>query len=219
MSVPAPQDEAIKDPVSHDPASNDLAANGLGGIEDADVDVRRRRSYLVFLPLVVFLALAGLLLVRLFAGDASRLPSALIGAPAPAFALEPIKGLDKPGLATADLKKGGVTLVNVFASWCVPCREEAPALMLLSQTGVRIVGIAYKDQPENTRRFLGLEGDPYQAVGADESGRTGIDFGVYGVPETYVVKGDGTIAAKIVGPLTEDNIRSDLMPAIEKAKS
>ncbi len=186
--------------------------------EDAALEPVRRRSYIVFIPLVVFLALAGLLLARLFAGDASRLPSALIGVPAPAFALEPVKGLDRPGLATADLKTGSVTLVNVFASWCVPCREEAPALMLLSQTGVRIVGIAYKDQPENTRRFLGQDGDPYLAVGADESGRTGIDFGVYGVPETYVVKGDGTIAAKIVGPLTEDNIKSELMPAIAKAK-
>ena len=89
---------------------------------------------------------------------------------------------------------------------------------MLSQSGVRIVGIAYKDKPENTRRFLGQDGDPYKAVGADTSGRTGIDFGVYGVPETYVVKGDGTIAAKIVGPLTEDNIRDQLMPAIDKAK-
>ena len=189
-----------------------------GDAEDTTADAVRRRSYIVFIPLVVFLALAGLLLARLFAGDASRLPSALIGAPAPVFALQPVKGLGKPGLATADLRKGGVTLVNVFASWCVPCREEAPALLLLSQTGVRIVGIAYKDQPENTRRFLRQDGDPYQAIGADESGRTGIDFGVYGVPETYVVKGDGTIAAKIVGPLTEENIKGELMPAIEKAR-
>ena len=185
---------------------------------DAPDDLPRRRSYIVFLPLVAFLAVAGLLLARLFAGDASRLPSALIDKPAPAFVLGPVTGLAKPGLATADLKTGKVTLVNVFASWCVPCRQESAALMLLSQSGVRIVGIAYKDQPDNTRRFLGQEGDPYQAVGADESGRTGIDFGVYGVPETYVVKGDGTITSKIVGPLTEENIRDQLMPAIEKAK-
>ena len=90
--------------------------------------------------------------------------------------------------------------------------------MLLAQGGTRIVGIAYKDRPDDTRRFLGMEGDPYAAVGADVSGRTGIDFGVYGVPETYVVKGDGTIAAKIVGPLTEENIQGQLMPAIAKAK-
>jgi cytochrome c biogenesis protein CcmG/thiol:disulfide interchange protein DsbE len=183
-----------------------------------DAEPARRRSYIVFIPLVVFLALAGLLLLRLFAGDASRLPSALIGKPVPAFALGPVTDLGKPGLAAADLKQGQVTLVNVFASWCVPCRQEAPALLLLSQGGQKIVGIAYKDKPENTRRFLGQEGDPYAAVGADLSGRTGIDFGVYGVPETYVVKGDGTIAAKIVGPLTEDNIRDELLPAIAKAK-
>lgn len=178
-----------------------------------------RHSLLVFLPLVLFLALAGLFLLRLFAGDASRLPSAMIGKPVPAFALGKVDGLDKPGLATADLKTGQVTLVNVFASWCVPCRQEQSALLLLSQSGQRLVGIAYKDQPENTRRFLGQDGDPYQAVGADVSGRTGIDFGVYGVPETYVVKGDGTIAYKVVGPLTEDNIKNELMPAIARAKA
>ena len=181
-------------------------------------DAPRRRSLLVFLPLLGFIALAGLLLLRLFAGDASRLPSALIGHPVPSFALAPVEGLGKPGLMTADLAVGQVTLVNVFASWCVPCRQEAPALMLLSQGGTRIVGIAYKDRPDNTRRFLGAEGDPYAAVGADVSGRTGIDFGVYGVPETYVVKGDGTISAKIVGPLTAENIRGELLPAIAKAK-
>ena len=187
-------------------------------MSDIDVEPPRRRSYIVFLPLIAFLALAGLLLARLFAGDASRLPSALIGKPVPTFALAPVTGLDKPGLSNADLAKGQVTLVNVFASWCVPCRQEASALMQLSRSGQRIVGIAYKDEPDNTRRFLGASGDPYQAVGADLSGRTGIDFGVYGVPETYVVKGDGTIAAKIVGPLTDDNIRDDLMPAIARAK-
>jgi cytochrome c biogenesis protein CcmG/thiol:disulfide interchange protein DsbE len=179
----------------------------------------RRRSLLVFLPLIVFLALAGLLLLRLYAGDASRVPSALIGKPVPGFALGKVEGLDRPGLATADLKTGQVTLVNVFASWCVPCRQEQAALLLLSQSGQRLVGIAYKDKPENTRRFLGQDGDPYQAVGADLDGRTGIDFGVYGVPETYVVKGDGTIAYKVVGPLTEDNIKSELMPAIARAKA
>ena len=189
----------------------------VAGLEP-DAEQPSRRSLVVVLPLVAFLALAGLLLLRLFAGDASRLPSALIGHPVPAFALAPVAGLDKPGLAAADLAKGQVTLVNVFASWCVPCRQEAPALMLLAQTGTKIVGIAYKDRPDNTRRFLGTEGDPYAAVGADVSGRTGIDFGVYGVPETYVVKGDGTIAAKIVGPLTEENIQDQLLPAIARAK-
>ena len=177
-----------------------------------------RRSWLPFLPLIAFLALAALLLLRLYAGDASRLPSALIGKSVPSFALAPVTGLNKPGLATADLKAGQVTVLNVFASWCVPCREEAPALLALAKSGRRIVGIAYKDQPANTIRFLGEDGDPYQAIGVDITGRTGIDFGVYGVPETYVVQGDGTILAKIVGPLTDDNIRDELMPALAKAK-
>ena len=185
---------------------------------DGDHAEPTRRSLLVFVPLVLFLALAGLFLLRLFAGDASRLPSAMIGKPVPAFALAPVEGLGKPGLAAADLKTGQVTLVNVFASWCVPCRQEQAALLLIQQSGQRIVGIAYKDKPENTRRFLGDDGDPYQAVGADLTGRTGIDFGVYGVPETYVVKGDGTIAYKVVGPLTEDTIKTELMPAIARAK-
>lgn len=188
---------------------------------DPATEPSARRSFLVFLPLVLFAALVGfILLPRLMSGvDASRVPSALIGKPVPDFVLAPIDGLGKPGLASADLKAGQVTLVNVFASWCVPCRQEQPALMELARIGIPIVGIAYKDKPENSRRFLGAEGDPYKAVGADITGRTGIDFGVYGVPETYVVKGDGTIAYKVVGPLSEDNIKSELMPAIARAKA
>ncbi len=185
--------------------------------DDEVVEVRRRRSMLVFLPLVAFLALAGLLLARLFSGDASILPSALIGKPAPTFALAPVAGVDKPGLATADLTKGGVTVVNVFASWCGPCRSEAPQLGELARRGVHLVGIAYKDKPQDTRRFLNQLGDPYARIGADEDGRVGIDFGVYGVPETYVVDGQGVIQAKIVGPLTDDNVKAELLPAIARA--
>ena len=180
-------------------------------------EARRRRSLLVFLPLVVFLGLAALFLVRLFAGDASRLPSALINKPVPDFALGPVTGLSVPGLSSADLK-GKVTVVNVFASWCIPCHEEHATLMRLSAQGLNLVGIAYKDEAENTRRFLGQDGNPYRAVGADTSGRTGIDFGVYGVPETYVVRADGTIVDKIVGPINEDVIRDTLLPAVAKAK-
>ena len=187
-------------------------------VDDDVVEVRRRRSPIVFLPLLGFVAVAGLLLTRLFSGDASILPSALIGKPAPSFALAPVSGTDRPGLATTDLAKGGVTIVNVFASWCVPCRAEAPQLADLSRRGVRLVGIAYKDKPQDTRRFLNQLGDPYAQIGADEDGRVGIDFGVYGVPETYVVDGKGVIQAKIVGPLTDDNIKVELLPAIAKAQ-
>ena len=176
-----------------------------------------KRSWLVFLPLVVFIGLAGLLLLRLSAGDASRLPSALIDKPVPSFTLAPVAGLGQPGLATADPKQGEATILNVFASWCVPCREEASSLMTLAQSGHRLVGIAYKDQPDSTRRFLEEGGNPFSAVGSDASGRIGIDFGVYGVPETYVVSGRGTIVAKIVGPLTADNIKGELLPALAKA--
>lgn len=183
------------------------------------------RVRLVLLPLIIFGAIAALFLVRLFAGDPSHLPSALIGREVPHFDLPPVAGLtDRPGLSDADLRQGHVTIVNVFASWCVPCQQENPQLLALSQNaalhkdGVRLVGIAYKDKPENTRRFLGEAGDPYARIGADVSGLTGIDFGVYGVPETYVVKGNGKIAYKYVGPLSPDAITSTLLPQIAKAQ-
>ncbi len=168
-----------------------------------------RRRIFVLIPLVVFLLLAGLFLVKLFSGDPSRLPSALIGKPVPTFSLPALEGLTKdgtpvPGLASTDLK-GGVTVVNVWASWCAPCREEHPVLMELSKMpGVRLVGINYKDDPENARRFLGALGEPFAAVGADEKGRAAIDWGVYGVPESFVIAPDGTIAYKQVGPLTSE---------------
>ncbi len=149
----------------------------------------RRRRWSVFLPLIIFLALAVLFLLRLFAGDVSRLPSALIGKQVPVFSLPPVERLDgHAGLTDADFRKGHVTLVNVFASWCVPCHQEHGFLMqlaadaTLTAAGVQIAGIAYKDEPENVRRFLGQDGDPYQAIGADRTGRTAIDWGVYGVP-------------------------------------
>ncbi|QXX75180.1 DsbE family thiol:disulfide interchange protein [Methylovirgula sp. HY1] len=194
-------------------------------VEDAAPEPVTRRSQLVLLPLVFFAALAALFLVRLFAGDDSRLPSALIGQEAPHFDLPAITGLTgHPGLSDADLRHGHVTVLNIFASWCVPCHQEHPFLLSLSQDatlakeGVTIVGIAYKDKSENIRRFLGEAGDPYARVGADTSGRTGVDFGVYGVPETYIVKGNGKIAFKFVGPMNADSIRSTILPQIEKAR-
>ncbi|HTJ03511.1 MAG TPA: DsbE family thiol:disulfide interchange protein [Methylovirgula sp.] len=180
---------------------------------------------LVLLPLIVFGAIAALFLIRLFAGDPSHLPSALIGREVPHFDLPPVAGLkDRPGLSDADLRQGHVTVVNVFASWCGPCQQENPQLLALSQNpalqknGIQLVGIAYKDKPENTRRFLGEAGNPYARIGADVSGLTGIDFGVYGVPETYIVKGNGKIAYKYVGPLTAETIASTLLPQIAKAQ-
>ena len=183
-----------------------------------------RRPLLVFVPLVLFGALAALFVIRLYSGDASLLPSALIGRQVPAFALPPLEGLpDKPGFSDADLRQGNVTLVNVFASWCVPCHQEHRLIMRLSadpavvRAGVRLFGLAYKDEPANIARFLAEAGNPFANIGADRKGRTAIDWGVYGVPETFVVKGDGTIAYRFVGPIGEESYRNVILPEIEKA--
>lgn len=181
-----------------------------------------RRRLIVFIPLVAFLALTALFVLRLGAGDPSRIPSALIGHPAPATTLPPLAGLERdgkavPGLDSADFK-GEVTVLNVWASWCVPCRDEAPLLLkLAADRRVRIVGINYKDQPDNARRFLGRYGNPFIANGTDGNGRAAIEWGVYGVPETFVVGRDGRIAYKLIGPITPDNLDVSLKPAIEKA--
>jgi cytochrome c biogenesis protein CcmG/thiol:disulfide interchange protein DsbE len=181
-----------------------------------------RRRLLVVLPLVLFLALAALFLFRLGAGDPSRLPSVLIGREAPPTELPAVAGLERngepvPGIVPADFK-GAVTVLNVWASWCVPCRDEASLLMTLSgDKRIRLVGINYKDQPDNARRFLGRFGNPFSASGADANGRAAIEWGVYGVPETFIVGRDGKIAYKVVGPLTPENLERVVKPEIEKA--
>ena len=181
------------------------------------------RRLFVLLPLAIFLALAGLFFFRLGSGDPSRIPSALIGRPAPDTNLAAVPGLNRrdgkpmPGISVADFK-GAVTLVNVWASWCVPCHDEAPLLEALSaDKRIRIVGINYKDQPDNARRFLGRYGNPFVAAGADGNGRASMEWGVYGVPETFIVGRDGTIAFKLVGPITTGNLERVVKPEIEKA--
>ncbi|MGN6571157.1 MAG: DsbE family thiol:disulfide interchange protein [Pseudolabrys sp.] len=181
-----------------------------------------KRRILVLLPLAVFIGLAALFLIRLGAGDASRIPSALIGKPAPATNLPPIAGLEQagksvPGLTNATFD-GKVTLVNVWASWCVPCHDEVPYLQKLSQDQrIQLVGINYKDEEGNARRFLGRYGNPYAATGVDPKGRAGIEWGVYGVPETFVVGRDGRIAYKLVGPIEPETLTRLLEPEIAKA--
>lgn len=177
-----------------------------------------RRRLLVVLPLLVFIGLAGLFLSQLVSGrDVSEIPSALIGLQAPQTDLPPLEGTDLPGLDSKSFA-GKVTLVNVFASWCAPCREEHPVLLALSQDRRFVMAaLNYKDKPENARRFLGELGNPFQAIGVDQAGRTAIDWGVYGVPETFVVGKDGKIAYKHVGPLTADSAKALLLPQIEKA--
>jgi cytochrome c biogenesis protein CcmG/thiol:disulfide interchange protein DsbE len=172
------------------------------------------------LPLLIFAVLAGLFWYALQGGDPSRLPSALIGKKVPDFVLPPIASLsadgqDVPGFASADLAQGEPTIVNVFASWCVECQVEHPMLLALSRKpGIRLYGIDYKDDMASARRFLGRYGNPYSRVGVDPSGRTAIDFGVYGVPETYVIAGDGRIAFRHVGPLTEAVIKDKILPLL-----
>jgi cytochrome c biogenesis protein CcmG/thiol:disulfide interchange protein DsbE len=181
-----------------------------------------RRSWLMALPLVAFAALAVLFWFRLGDGDPAHIPSALIGHPAPQTALPPLEGLavngaPVPGLDPA-MFKGKVSIVNVWASWCIPCHDEAPLLTELGKdTRLQVIGINYKDGPDNARRFLGRYGNPYGFVGVDGNGRAAIEWGVYGVPETFVVGREGTIVYKMVGPVTPDNFDSVLKVEIDKA--
>ncbi|MDB5622551.1 MAG: DsbE family thiol:disulfide interchange protein [Devosia sp.] len=176
------------------------------------------RFFLLALPLLL---LAGL--VAIFASTMNRDPSlvrsVLINKPAPVFALEAVPELGVPGFATENLT-GAVTVVNVFASWCVPCRAEHPLLTQLKDNGdIRLFGINQSDAPENARAFLAELGNPYDAVGADRDRRVSIDWGVYGVPETFVVNAEGIITFKHVGPLTPASLEGELLPAIAAARS
>jgi cytochrome c biogenesis protein CcmG, thiol:disulfide interchange protein DsbE len=181
-----------------------------------------RRSWLLALPLLAFAVLAVIFWFRLGGGDPSRIPSALIGRPAPQTALPALDGLvgrgaPIPGLDPA-MFKGKVSVVNVWASWCIPCHDEAPLLTTLGNDNrLQIVGINYKDVPENARRFLGRYGNPFGIVGVDANGRAAIEWGVYGVPETFVVGRDGVIAYKMVGPVTPENFDSVLKVEIDRA--
>lgn len=184
----------------------------------ADTPKPVSRRLFVLLPLGLFLALCGVFLAQLMSGrDISEIPSALIGEPAPRTELPPLPGTQLPGLDSGTFA-GKVTLVNVFASWCVPCRDEHPMVMELKRDGrFAVTGLNYKDKPANALKFLSELGNPYTAIGIDENGRAGIDWGVYGVPETFLVGKDGRIAYKHVGPITPASLAQRLMPEIEKA--
>jgi cytochrome c biogenesis protein CcmG/thiol:disulfide interchange protein DsbE len=191
----------------------------------ASSGARRRsllRSWPMTLPLLAFVALAAIFWFRLGAGDPSKIPSALIGRPAPQTALPALDGLVSAGAPIPGLDpavfKGKVSIVNVWASWCVPCHDEAPLLTTLGQDKrLQLVGINYKDAPDNARRFLGRYGNPFGIVGVDGNGRASIEWGVYGVPETFIVGRDGIIAYKMVGPVTPENFDSVLKLEIDKA--
>ncbi len=160
-----------------------------------------RRQLLYLIPAVIFGVIAGNFLWGLISDrDPREIPSVMIDQPVPEFDLEPIEGMAGPGLKTADLTGGQVTLVNFFASWCVPCRAEHPFLIELARReDIRLVGINYKNEPEEARAWLAQLGNPYAAIGADTTGRVGIDWGVYGLPETFLIDALGRIRYRHTG--------------------
>jgi len=173
-------------------------------------------SPLMIAPLVIFAGFAGLALVGLGRDNPNELPSALQGKTAPAVAVTPLG--DGAPFTDADLRAGEVTLVNYWASWCAPCRVEHPNLEELAESGITIYGVNYKDKPGNALGFLEELGNPYAAMGADAQGRMALDWGVYGVPETYVIDGDGQIVLRFAGPITDRVMEKTILPAIEKAR-
>ncbi|MBB2792997.1 DsbE family thiol:disulfide interchange protein [Rhizobium phaseoli] len=180
------------------------------------------RYALALLPLFVFGAIAATAAKMLYDQDfhgknIAEIPSALIGTKAPALNLPPLDGANLPALTDAAIT-GKLTLVNVFASWCIPCRDEHPILKELAKDGrLNIVAINYKDKNDNALRFLGELGNPYRAIGVDPNGKAAIDWGVYGIPESYLVAPDGTILYKRVGPFDDISLKEGLFPAMEKA--
>ena len=176
-----------------------------------------RHYWLSLLPIAIFAGIGVLLYLGLFR-DPTLVPSPLIGKPAPEFALGPVQGLEH-GLSSKDLR-GEVALVNVFASWCVACRDEHPLLMALDRERVvPIHGLNYKDLPVDAAAWLDALGDPYTRIGADLDGRVGLDWGVYGVPETFVVDRDGRIAYKHVGPVTPRVLSETILPLVRELRA
>jgi len=180
------------------------------------------RYAVALIPLVVFAGIAATAAKMLYdqdfhGKDISEIPSALIGTKAPTLNLPPLEGANLPALTDSAIK-GKLTLVNVFASWCIPCREEHPILKELAKDSrLNVVAINYKDKNDNALRFLGELGNPFAAIGIDPKGQAAIDWGVYGIPESYLVAPDGTILYKRVGPFDDISLKEGLFPAIEKA--
>ena len=175
-----------------------------------------RIPVLVLVPPLAFAALAAMFFMGMQREDPDALPSARQGEVAPPVALSPLG--DRPVFDAAVLHEPGVKLVNFWASWCAPCRAEHPSLEALADEGVPIYGINYKDKPAKAEAFLRELGDPYRAIGADESGRTAIDWGLYGVPETYVVDGEGRIVLRFAGPITQRSLEGKIRPAVAAAR-
>lgn len=177
----------------------------------------RRRSWLPSLVLLIFIGLVVIFWQGLGREDPNALPSTLVGRPAPTLVLEPLG--DTPLLEDRALREGGVKLVNFWASWCAPCRAEHPQLQRLADAGIPVYGVNYKDEPGKALGFLAELGNPYALLGADRSGRQAIEWGVYGVPETFVLDASGKVLLRFPGPMTSDVIARKIMPAIEKARA
>ncbi len=173
-------------------------------------------SPLMLAPPLVFAGLAAMFWFGMARDDPDQLPTALQGRQAPAVTLDAL-GTDAP-FTDADLRQGNVTLVNFWASWCAPCRVEHPNLEAMAADGLTIYGVNYKDQPDNAMGFLAELGNPYAAMGADVSGRMALNWGLYGVPETYVIDGEGTIVLRHAGPITQRVLETSINPAIERAR-
>ncbi|HRK19495.1 MAG TPA: DsbE family thiol:disulfide interchange protein [Hyphomicrobiaceae bacterium] len=186
-------------------------------------EVRPRAGYGRVAPVAIFAVLAVVFLYALFTGDPTKLPSALIGKQAPAIAFPAVEelrhdGKPVPGIEPSDLTTGKPVVVNFWASWCAPCVAEHPLLVALKEKyGATILGVNYKDQAANARRFLGRYGNPYTAVGADLTGRNAIEWGVYGMPETFVLDGAGRIVYKHVGQITPETLETKIVPALRQA--
>ena len=172
-------------------------------------------KWFLMIPVIIFTALAGLFAAGMFLGQGEELPSALIGKPAPELVVLDIENL--PPLTDAMLRDGEVKIVNFWASWCAPCRVEHPNLTALAGEGIPIYGINYKDFDPNARAFLQELGDPYVAVGSDPSGFHAIDWGVYGVPETFLLDGNGNILLRMAAPVTQRELANRLRPALDAA--
>lgn len=171
---------------------------------------------LALIPPVIFASIAGLFYFGMMRDDASALPSTMIGRSAPTLTITPLGEGEMP--TTASFQSGGVKLVNFWASWCGPCRAEHPNLEEMAANGIQIIGINYKDQPDNALSFLNELGNPFVEIGADNSGRTGIEWGVYGVPETFVLDSAGTILYRHPGPITARVMEEKILPAIAAAE-
>ena len=172
--------------------------------------------WLMFAPPVLFAALAGLFMAGMMRDDPDGLPSAFAGKAAPLLQVTALG--DGPLLTDALLRAPGVKVVNFWASWCAPCRVEHPRLSEIAASGVPVYGVNYKDSAANALGFLDELGNPYAAVGADATGRTALDWGLYGVPETFVIDGSGTVVLRFAGPITKAEMERTILPAIAAAK-